>query len=170
MRTSSFRFTVGIAVLFWGSVGLEAYDSHHPDPMSILNGSYFKKRKRKPIEKPKEVRSGGPQPWRMYKGRKEGKYILKPEPYSIATQKADPELLGPQRTYTASAASAVPTKTPAEPTDESNLTTPPKRDHAAITRAECIALIGEEKFDRYVAKFGTEAGALRRCLIFKRNR
>jgi hypothetical protein len=39
-----------------------------------------------------------------------------------------------------------------------------------MTRNACISLIGQEKYNTYVQKYGGEKGALRRCLILKRIR
>ncbi len=151
---------------------LEAYDSHHPDPMAILNGYVSHSR---PVAK-KEVKEDnatkGIQPWRMYKRRKEGQYVIKPEPYSIGSKKSDPELLGPQRTIqasetvAASAASASAIVTP----PASPVPSAPKAPDTGMTRDACIGMIGQEKFDAYVQKYGGEKGAIHRCLILKRLR
>ena len=101
----------------------------------------------------------GRQPGRMYTRHKEGKYVIKPEPYSIASKKKDPELLGPQRTLPATPA---PESTPAK--------TVAKKSAPGMSREACISLIGQEKFNTYVQKYGGEKGALRRCLILKRIR
>ncbi len=94
---------------------------------------------------------------RMYTRRDEGKYVIKPEPYSLKSKKKDPELLGPQRTYSNDAVARAQA--------------PRKSQHrSGMTKASCIALIGEAKYKRYVAKYGGEKGALRRCLIIKRLR
>ncbi len=141
----------------------KAYDSHHPNPMDILSGRHVH---RTPIVEKEDNTTKKPQPWRMYKRRKEGRYVIKPEPYSIGSQKSDPELLGPQRTITASkravasASSAVPSPAPAAS----------KSPTLGIGRNECITMIGQEKFDVYVKKYGGETGALHRCLILKRLR
>ena len=96
---------------------------------------------------------------RMYVRQDEGKYVIKDEPYSLKSKKKDPELLGPQRTYdhTASTASTSRART---------------RSKAAsgMTRQQCVSMIGQAKFDRYVQKYGGEKGALRRCLVLKRLR
>ena len=96
---------------------------------------------------------------RMYVRQDEGKYVIKEEPYSLKSKKKDPELLGPQRTYdhTARTASTSRTRT---------------RNKAAsgMTRQQCVSMIGQAKFDRYVQKYGGEKGALRRCLVLKRLR
>jgi hypothetical protein len=97
----------------------------------------------------------------MYVRRDEGKYVIKDEPYSIKSKKKDPELLGPQRTYTASAAPSA--STPSRPARS-------KSAAKKMTKSECISLIGESKYNAYVQKYGGEKGALRRCLILKRLR
>ncbi len=101
------------------------------------------------------------QPQRMYTQREEGKYVIKPEPYSLKSKKKDPELLGPQRTYR-------------HTENTTNAQTNQRKRHkgsaATMTKASCITLIGEEKFNSYVQKYGSEAKALRRCLIIKRLR
>ena len=93
----------------------------------------------------------------MHKRTSEGKYIIKPEPYSIAKQQKDPELLGPQRTYTSAGT-------------ENNQTHPalPEKRARPITRERCIKQIGTEKFNAYVQKYGGEAGAIQRCRILLR--
>jgi len=110
-------------------------------------------------EKPHEVERPRRQ---MYTRHQEGKYVIKPEPYSIASKKKDPELLGPQRTLSAEA--------PSNETVEAKNPTPKKPAPSGMTRQACISLIGEEKFNTYVQKYGGEKGALRRCLILKRIR
>ncbi len=160
----------GVAILLISP--LEAYDSHHPDPMAILNGRGSHSH---PVAK-KEVKEDsatkGIQPWRMYKRRKEGRYVIKPEPYSIDSKKSDPELLGPQRTIqtaetVAETAAPVPkaVTSPAPPAPSA-----PKAPDAGMTRDACIGMIGQEKFDAYVQKYGGEKGAIHRCLILKRLR
>ena len=93
----------------------------------------------------------------MYTRRKEAQYVIKPEPYSVKSKKKDPELLGPQRTYHADASAQ--TKTAATTT---------RKKSAGMTKASCISLIGEAKYNSYVKKYGGAKGALRRCLIIKR--
>jgi len=146
-----------------GSEMAWAYDAHHPNPMSILNGKHHHRSSRK---KPRKTISTAPkrvsklQPWRMHKRTEEGKYIIKPEPYSIAKAQEDPELLGPQRTYTAG------TSTPQD--QNQTAPSPTKKHHTTITRESCIDQIGAEKFDTYVQKYGGETGALQRCRILLR--
>ena len=168
MVRTRYLFFVGVLLL---SHPMEAYDIHHPDPMAILNGHISHSRSRV-NEKKEDNATGKIQPWRMYKRHKEGQYIIKPEPYSIGSKKNDPELLGPQRTIQASKAVA------ASAASESAVVTPPvppapaapKMPAAGMTRETCIGMIGQEKFDAYVQKYGGEKGALHRCLILKRLR
>ncbi len=96
---------------------------------------------------------------RMYVRQDEGKYVIKEEPYSLKSKKKDPELLGPQRTYehTARTTATSQTRTRSKATSD-------------MTRQQCISMIGQEKFDSYVQKYGGEKGALRRCLVLKRLR
>jgi hypothetical protein len=96
----------------------------------------------------------------MYVRKHEGKYVIKDEPYSIKSKKRDPELLGPQRTLGKRRSVASTRHTVAR----TRTTT------ARMTRSECLSLIGQEKYNAYVKKYGSEKGALRRCLILKRIR
>ena len=98
-----------------------------------------------------------PQTGRMYTPREEGKYVIKPEPYSLKSKKKDPELLGPQRTYQSGTATR-------------SRTTQTAKRHAGMTKSSCISLIGQAKYNSYVKKYGGDKGALRRCLIIKRLR
>jgi len=100
-----------------------------------------------------------PQTGRMYTQQDEGKYVIKPEPYSIKSKKKDPELLGPQRTYHAPSTTARRTR---------KAHTAPSS--SGMTRAACIEMIGQARYQSYVQKYGSEKGALRRCLILKRLR
>ncbi len=143
---------------------LEAYDSHHPDPMAILNGRI--NHSRSAAKKTKEDNATGKiQPWRMYKRHKEEQYVIKPEPYSIDSNKSDPELLGPQRTIE-SVETVVASAAVTEPVPVA--LDVPKPTSEGMTREACIGMIGQEKFDAYVQKYGGENGALHRCLILKR--
>jgi len=36
-----------------------------------------------------------------------------------------------------------------------------------MNKAECIAMIGQEKFDRYTQMFGSEAAAIKRCTMIR---
>jgi len=38
---------------------------------------------------------------------------------------------------------------------------------SAMTNAECISMIGQEKFDKYAQMFGGDAGALKKCKMLK---
>jgi uncharacterized protein YceK len=95
---------------------------------------------------------------RMYVRKKEARYVIKDEPYSIASKKKDPELLGPQRTYTADA------------TDTVSRVKKTRKKSIGMTKESCISLIGEAKYNKYVQRYGGEAGAIRRCLVLKRLR
>jgi len=101
--------------------------------------------------------SGMSDPSRMYTRHEEEKYVIKPEPYSLSSKKKDPELLGPQRTYQAG-------NTPSQ----SSSAAPRRRSRAGMSKASCISMIGQAKYNSYVKKYGGEKGALRRCLILKR--
>ena len=103
--------------------------------------------------------ASGSNPSRMYVRKKEAQYVIKPEPYSVKSKKKDPELLGPQRTYHTDASSQTKTAT-----------TTTRKKSARMTKASCISLIGEAKYNSYVKKYGGDKGALRRCLIIKRLR
>jgi len=37
----------------------------------------------------------------------------------------------------------------------------------AMTREECIAMISQEKFDKYTSMFGSEAASIKRCAMLK---
>ena len=100
----------------------------------------------------------GSHPDRMYTRHKESKYVIKEEPYSLKSKKKDPELLGPQRTYHSGKSSR-----------SQRARTEARRNRASgMTKASCISMIGQAKFDSYVKKYGGEKSALRRCLILKR--
>jgi len=47
---------------------------------------------------------------------------------------------------------SAPVSTPATPT---------------MSKEECIAMIGQEKFDKYTAMLGGESGAIKRCMMLK---
>jgi hypothetical protein len=36
-----------------------------------------------------------------------------------------------------------------------------------MSKEECIGMIGQEKFDRYTQMLGSEAGAIKRCVLLK---
>ncbi|KYJ86476.1 hypothetical protein [Sulfurovum riftiae] len=38
---------------------------------------------------------------------------------------------------------------------------------AAMSREECIGMIGQDKFDKYTEMFGNEAASLKRCTLLK---
>ena len=96
--------------------------------------------------------------------RTEHKYKLKPEPYSVSSKEKDPELLGPQRTLKASdhvkeTVASQPTSTPPAPV---------KNPTTAMTKSECVSMIGATKFERYSKRFGGDTGAIKRCTILKK--
>jgi len=163
---------IGIIVALFSltTSALQAYDSHHPDPMSILNGHVHHARHAKTPPKDHNATRGGVQPWRMYKRTKEGKYVIKPEPYSLTSKKSDPELLGPQRTLSVTPAQTAAAAVPSVTTSTASVVPPSPEASEVMSRDECIGLIGQEKFDSYVQKYGGEKGALHRCLILKRTR
>ena len=98
----------------------------------------------------------------LYQQRSEGLYKLKAEPYSISSKKSDPELLGPQTTINRTKATTVKRTT---------ITTPkPKSSNSAMTKSECIRIVGQDKFDKYSKKFGGDKGVLKRCAIIKKLR
>jgi hypothetical protein len=39
--------------------------------------------------------------------------------------------------------------------------------NSGMTREECIAMISQEKFDKYTAMFGSEAASIKRCTMLK---
>ena len=84
----------------------------------------------------------------------EGRHALKAEPFSLKSNKKDPELLGAQRTSGGS----------------EDITKHKRIKHASMSKSQCISLIGQTKFDIYTKRFGGEAGAIRRCIILKRLR
>lgn len=86
-----------------------------------------------------------------------GKHKLRQEPFSAASHKRDPELLGPQRTIS-NAVGAEKTVTVSRV----------KKNKMGMTKKECVAMVGQEKFDIYSKKFGGDAGVLKRCTIIKK--
>jgi hypothetical protein len=52
---------------------------------------------------------------------------------------------------------------------DANRTQVPKVTTPSISAETCIAMIGKEKYDHYVEKYGGPKGALRRCLVLKRS-
>jgi len=151
MKNLSILMTIFILTGEWGI----AYDAHHPDPMAFLNGNHHSRPRDK--ENPRETLPRI-QKWRMFQMHQEEKYVIQPEPYSLASQKQDPELLGPQRTLE---------KTSGD-TDQNRSEEIAPSPVITMTRTDCIAIIGEEKFNKYVTKYGGEKGALQRCRILKR--
>ncbi len=98
----------------------------------------------------------------LYEQRSEGLYKLKTEPYSASSNKSDPELLGPQSTINR-------TKTATEKRTKIT-TSKTKSTSSAMTKAECIRIVGQDKFDKYSKKFGGDKGVLKRCTIIKKLR
>ncbi len=96
----------------------------------------------------------------------EAKYQLKPEPYSINSKEKDPELLGPQRTIEPTKKVEEVQASVLEP--ESQPVTETKTLNTAMTKEECISMIGNTKFERYSNRFGGESGAIKRCAILKK--
>jgi len=45
--------------------------------------------------------------------------------------------------------------------------TPTASTNTSMNKAECIAMIGAEKFDKYTQMFGSEAASLKRCTMLK---
>ena len=39
--------------------------------------------------------------------------------------------------------------------------------HKSMKREECIGMIGQEKFDKYTAMFGSEVASIKRCAMIK---
>ncbi len=157
MKHITMLYVFGVGIGFISTETMQGYDIHHPDPMSFLSSR--PSHTRPAVETvPEEDNTTKIQKYRMYHQHKEGKYIIKPEPYSLTSKKPDPELLGPQRTYRAG--------TPSETNATAQSTSKPAQ--MRMTHDACIAMIGQEKFDHYVAQYGGESGALKRCLILKR--
>ena len=98
----------------------------------------------------------------LYVQGTEEKYNLKPEPFSIDSNKKDPELLGPQSTIKREIRKEpeVTGATPAHSTSTNKA--------SSMTKSECISMIGGDKFERYSKRFGGESGAIKRCAILKR--
>ena len=51
-------------------------------------------------------------------------------------------------------------KDPAKPTKTSTVSN-------TMTKEECIAMISQEKFDKYTTMFGSEASSIKRCAMLK---
>ena len=125
---------------------------------------------------------------RLYTQRTEAKYNLKSEPFSIDSNKTDPELLGPQTTIkreikkepeaiVATTDTAIKTESPEtiepQPAIETVKAATPAyststNNATSMTRSECISMIGSDKFERYSKRFGGDSGAIKRCAILKR--
>jgi hypothetical protein len=45
--------------------------------------------------------------------------------------------------------------------------TPVETAAPAMSREECISMIGQEKFDKYTEMFGNEAASIKRCTLLK---
>ncbi len=43
----------------------------------------------------------------------------------------------------------------------------PKTTVTVMNKEECISMIGQEKFDKYTAMFGSETASLKRCTMLK---
>jgi len=113
-------------------------------------------------------------------------YPIKPEPYSLESGQKDPELLGPQSTVsrplassdavqsTAPGVASAGTLPPSPETQEGTFlpkeepAPQPAATTATMTKDKCISLIGQEKYDEYTQKYGSETAALRKCLILQR--
>ena len=124
----------------------------------------------------------------LYTQETEARYNLKPEPFSIDSNKTDPELLGPQTTIkreikkepeaiVATNDTAIKTETPktieSQPIVEAAKASTPAysistNNAAPMTKSECISMIGSDKFERYSKRFGGDSGAIKRCAILKR--
>lgn len=106
-------------------------------------------------------------------------YTPKPEPYSLASQEKDPELLGPQSTLKNNplkdgSDEELETEDYSSDTKSSRAQiisevydNAPKNSHS-ITKSECIGMLGVDRFNEYVKRYGGESAALRRCAILKR--
>jgi len=141
------------------------------------------------IEQPAKVERNttAPQPamWQDTRPAREH-YPIKPEPYSLESGQKDPELLGPQSTVsrplassdavqsTAPGVASAGTVPPAPETREGtflpreNPASKPAAATSTMTKDKCVSLIGQEKYDEYTRKYGSEAAALRKCLILQR--
>jgi len=140
-----------------------------------------------PPKKAVKPTESAPKPtmWKDTRPAKEH-YPIKPEPYSLESGQKDPELLGPQSTVSRPLASsdavqATPkgvasagTVSPVPETQDGTFlpkeepTPQPATTTATMTKEKCIELIGQEKYDQYTQKFGSETAALRKCLILQR--
>ena len=50
---------------------------------------------------------------------------------------------------------------------ENSTVNAPKAISSTMTKAECISMIGEEKFTKYTTMFGSESASLKRCKMLK---
>ena len=62
-----------------------------------------------------------------------------------------------------------PKNTPKKPVSQEVTTTATPLSSSATTmgKEECIAMIGQEKFDKYTQMLGGESGAIKRCTMLK---
>jgi len=100
----------------------------------------------------------------------EANYDLKPEPYSLDSNEHDPELLGPQSTLKeplTRAAEEHAGETDSQFLAKEDSQPQPSSSHG-MTKSRCISLIGQSKFDEYTKQFGSEAAAIRKCIILER--
>jgi len=122
-------------------------------------------------ELPKEQNTTQRTMWQDTSGL-EDHYSLKPEPYSLESGQKDPELLGPQSTIqrTLVGNEMMESPAPAAPQEEKFLPreTPAAQEGDAMTRRQCIDLIGKAKYDEYTKRYGSETAALRKCTILQR--
>jgi len=58
-------------------------------------------------------------------------------------------------------------KTKEEAVSKQPVTTPATISTAPMGKEECIAMIGQEKFDKYTQMLGGESGAIKRCTMLK---
>ncbi len=58
-------------------------------------------------------------------------------------------------------------ETPKRTRSKTKLDTPPVTVTASMGREECIAMIGQEKFDKYTQMLGSENAAIKRCVMMK---
>jgi hypothetical protein len=58
-------------------------------------------------------------------------------------------------------------QTPTTKTKQKSQTGDTSVSASSVSREECIAMIGQEKFDRYTQMLGGEAGAIKRCTLLK---
>jgi len=51
--------------------------------------------------------------------------------------------------------------------EENTHTTSLEAETPSMSKAECIAMIGQEKFDKYTEMFGNESASIKRCTLLK---